>query len=170
MRFASGVDDEAMLADLEARYTDVGPALRPGSVDNLDELGLLPLVLAALVTGLGALAGGLALTAATSRSRRELATLLALGASRGQVGRTVVAHGITLAGVAIVLGTPIGVGIGRAVYRAVADGIGAIVRPAVPLASLAALAAGAVLAAIVLATPPALAAARRRPALALRNE
>ena len=167
--YGAGVDVDAAVADLESRYIDAGRPERPGTIDNLDQLGLLPFVLAAIVTGLGAVAGGLALTAGTARNRRELATLHALGASRGQISWTVVAHSLTLAGIGILLGTPLGIAIGRAVYVAVAEGIGALARPTVPLPALALLALGAIVVALLLAVPSA-ARVRRRPALALRAE
>jgi ABC-type antimicrobial peptide transport system permease subunit len=138
---------------------------RPGSVDNLDELGPLPLVLATAVAGLGVLAGALALVVGTNRSRRELSTLRAVGAVRRQLLATVFGHALTVAAVGVVLGLPLGIALGRSVYLAVASDVGAIARPVVPVVGIAAVCAATVLIASLVATVPAV-----RVAAACRHE
>jgi ABC-type lipoprotein release transport system permease subunit len=169
-RFARDVSEAAGMATLRKHFPNVEVPPRPGSIDNLDELGLLPAVLAIVVGVLGAVAAGVALMAGTSRRRRELATQRSVGATGGQLSATVVWHAAALVLVGIVFGVPLGIALGRAVYLTVVNGIGAIARPELAAGGLALLVAGAVVAALVLALVPAINAARLRPGPALRSE
>jgi ABC-type lipoprotein release transport system permease subunit len=153
-RFAPGVDHDRKLAELQDQLGAVDAVPRPSSIDNFDELGALPLVLAVVVVLLGAFGSGLTLTMGTHRSRRELATLRALGASRPQLAGTVLFHAETLAVIGVLVGVPIGLALGRAIYRAVIDSLGALGRPVVPLQAVLALAFGTLAVAALLAVVP----------------
>ena len=160
VRFAPGVDADAKIGALADEFDLAQPVARPGSVDNLDELGSLPLVLAIAVAGLGVFAGAVAVVIGTNRSRRELSTLRAVGAVRRQIAGTVFAHALTIAVIGVVVGLPLGIALGRSVYLAVASGIGAIARPEVPLAGIAVVGVGTLLIALVMASVPAVRVAR----------
>lgn len=170
VRFRPGVDVDAALAAMSERYEDVGGLEPPSSIDNLDELGLLPTVLAVLVAGLGVVAGAQALGASLSRSRREHATLRALGATSAQLGQTVIAHAVSLAAIGALAGVPLGVALGRTVFLAVADGLGALGQAAVPGPTIGLVVTGAVLASMLLATVPARRVASRGLVAALQPE
>jgi len=119
---------------------------------------------------LGVLAVGHTLVTAVRRRGRDLAVLKALGLGPGQVWAAVAwqASLVVIAGLA--LGVPIGVAAGRWAWTLVANGVGVVNRPEVPLVGLAALLPAALLIANVVAAFPAWAAARTRPALVLRAE
>jgi ABC-type lipoprotein release transport system permease subunit len=153
VRFAPGVAAGDKTQALSEQFGDAEPVPPPGSVDNLDELGSLPSVLAAAVAALGLFAGGVAVVVGTKRSRRELWTLRAVGAVRRQIAGTVFFHTLTIAAVGVVVGLPVGVAMGRTVYLAVASGIGAIARPVVPMGAIAAVGIGVVLIAALLSLP-----------------
>ena len=88
----------------------------------------------------------------------------------GQLAATVGFHALALALIGLVVGVPLGIALGRAVYLVVVDGIGAIARPEVPPGGIALLVAGAVVTALVIALLPALRAVSLRPGPALRTE
>jgi ABC-type lipoprotein release transport system permease subunit len=116
------------------------------------------------------LAVGHTLVTTVRRRRRDLAVLKALGFQPHQVSSTVAWQATLLAVVGLAVGLPLGVAIGRWTWSLVANGLGVVNRPVVPLAGLAIIVAAGVLAANLLAALPAWAAARTRPALALRTE
>ncbi|MDQ3306240.1 MAG: FtsX-like permease family protein, partial [Actinomycetota bacterium] len=106
----------------------------------------------------------------SARQRREVAVLKAVGFVRRQVWAILGSQAITLAAVAVALGIPVGVAVGRGAWALVAGRIGVVVAPVVPIAELAATVLAAVLVANLLAALPARAAVRARPAIVLRSE
>jgi ABC-type antimicrobial peptide transport system permease subunit len=86
------------------------------------------------------------------------------------VSRTVVAEATTLALLALAFGLPIGVVVGRAVWRAFANWQGFPAIPTVAWLPLIAISFAVVVVAAVIALLPAWLAARTRPAVALRSE
>ena len=142
----------------------------PVEVDRLRHIGWLPATLAVLLAGLALLAVGHALVTGVRRRRRDLALLKTLGFSRGQLRATVAWQATTLATVGLVIGIPSGLIVGRLVWRLVADGLGVSATAALPALALL-VAIPAVLALVnFTAFFPARAAARTRPAVALRSE
>ena len=63
----------------------------------------------------------------------ELATLKSLGFTRRQVSSTVLWQSTTVALVALVVGLPLGVAAGRAVWVLLADRLGAVSQPVTPV-------------------------------------
>ena len=82
-----------------------------------------------------------ALFGSSRRRRRDLALLSTLGFRRRQVAGTVAWQAVTLVGLALLLGVPLGIAAGRAVWTALIDGLGAVPEPIVPAGRLAALSA-----------------------------
>jgi ABC-type lipoprotein release transport system permease subunit len=113
---------------------------------------------------------GHTLVSTVRRRRADLGVLKALGFDRGQVRATVAWQASLLAAVGLVLGVPLGVAAGRWAWKLVADGVGVVNRPEVPLAALATIVPAAVLIANVIAALPARVAARTQPAVVLRTE
>jgi ABC-type lipoprotein release transport system permease subunit len=107
---------------------------------------------------------------AVRRRRGELAVLRALGLTPLQVRMVVVTHGSALAVIGLVIGMPLGVVVGRDIWRVVAGFTPLDYQP--PLAVLALLLIGpaTVLAANLLAAWPGRRAARLRPAQVLHAE
>ena len=110
------------------------------------------------------------LLVSVARRRRETGLLKSLGFIRRQVAAAVCWQASTVALVGIVVGAPIGIAVGRVLWRVFATNFGVVPVPVVPLLTLAALAVGVLAAANVLAAVPALTAARSHPGPLLRAE
>jgi ABC-type antimicrobial peptide transport system permease subunit len=110
------------------------------------------------------------LVVSVSRRRRELSLLKVLGFARGQVAGTVGWQATTLAVAGLLIGLPLGIAAGQALYRLFAVSFGVVAVPVAPAALLAVLAAAILVAANLLAAGPAIAAARGRPGPVLREQ
>jgi ABC-type lipoprotein release transport system permease subunit len=163
----------ASLVDLSlcgADPTCAKPAERPGDLSNYARVRATPLVLAG-VLGLMAL-GTLSHTLITSvrRRRRDLAVLKTLGLSRRQVSAVTSWQATTMGGVALLLGVPVGVALGRLAWRVFAEQLGVGPQPATPVAALLLAGLATLILANLIAAVPAQLAARTRPAVVLRSE
>jgi len=171
VKFKPGVDRSAATASLHDVF---GPeVLRPftgGEVGDLAKVSSLPYVLASLLVVLGVGAMALTLLASVRRRRRDLAVLKTLGFVRRQVSATVAWQASILAAVALVVGVPCGVALGRWTWHLVASGLGTPAPPIVPLVALALVGPVTLLVANALAGGPGWAAGKVRPAEALRAE
>jgi ABC-type lipoprotein release transport system permease subunit len=178
-RIAPGADRAATkrrVAALTARYSALsdypGPAgtTTPVEVERLPQINWFPATLALLLAALALLAVGHALVTSVRRRRRELALLKTIGFDRGQVRATVAWQATTLAIIGVAAGIPIGLVVGRSIWRLVADGLGVANGATFPAPALVALALGALVLVNLVAFVPARTAARTRPAVALRSE
>jgi cytochrome d ubiquinol oxidase subunit II len=123
-----------------------------------------------LVAAIGAGALAHALVQTLRRRRRDLAILKTLGFRRGQVRTAVAWQASTIVLIALAIGLPIGIMLGRVLWTTFADGLGVIAVPRVPIVVVwLAVLAGLALANMI-AAPPAGNAARTSPALVLRTE
>ena len=102
--------------------------------------------------------------------RRELALLRALGFSRRQLYASVSWQATIIALAALIIGSPLGVAFGRAVWRWFADGLGAAAPPETPWLWIGVAVVATVVLANVVAAVPGRSAARTRPAIVLRDE
>lgn len=154
------------------RHTDlpVSPATPPSEIKNLRLVGSSPWVVAAFLAALGAGAVGHALVVSVRAGRRDLAVLRTLGFVRGQVQAAVRWQASAMVAIGLVAGLPLGVGVGRWVWRLAVQSTGALVEPVMPAALLAAIVPVAVVLANLAAAIPARAAGRMRPAEVLRAE
>lgn len=107
------------------------------------------------------------ITTATRRRRHDLAVMRAMGFVRRQIGEVIAWQATAVAGVTTVAGVPIGFIIGRQVWRVVAERMPVFPEIAVPWAAIV---AGALLIANLVAVPPAVLARRVRAAEVLRAE
>jgi hypothetical protein len=89
-------------------------------------------------------------------------TIKVLGFVNRQVGSVVAWQATTLAGIGIIVGTPLGVIIGRVVWRVFANNLGAVPVSVVPIWFLVGLLAGVVVVANLIAIGPALVATRSK--------
>ena len=171
-RLAPGVERAAAVRTIKRMpgIEDAGTATLPVEIDRLRQVDQLPIVLAAFLALLAVAAVGHALVTAVRRRRRDLAILRTLGFSRGQVRATVAWQATTLALVGLVFGIPLGILVGRAVWRVVADGLGVSTTATVPTLAVLLIVPAALVLANLLALLPARAAARTRPAAVLRSE
>ena len=104
------------------------------------------------------------------RRKHELAVLKTFGFTGGQVRATIGWQATTLAAVSIVLGVPIGIFLGRFAWRLLADNLGVSTEAWIPFFQPLVVVAAAILIVNLIGLLPARAAARTRPAVALRSE
>jgi len=110
------------------------------------------------------------LVTAVRKRRRDLAILKTIGFVRRQVRSAVAWQATTLMLVALAIGIPVGIAIGRWVWTAFAGSIGVVPAPTVRLAVVLLSIPVAIGAANLIAALPARAAAATKPALVLREE
>jgi ABC-type lipoprotein release transport system permease subunit len=175
---ADGVEADSVASELTERFapaTDAGvmqpyTLLRPAELDGARDangtIGAIAAVLAA-----AAVAGLAAVTMASVRARRrELAILRALGFTGSDLRRSVRWQAGSMTAVAVVVGVPLGVALGRLVWQTFAETLGVDSVPTVALVLILAIAAGAMVLAVAVALPAAHLAARMSVAGALRPE
>jgi ABC-type antimicrobial peptide transport system permease subunit len=165
--------DPATVEHRVANIADVGRPFGPTvpvEVDRLRQVNWLPVTLAGLLSLLALLAVGHALVTSVRRRRRDLAVLKTLGFDRGQIRATIAWQATTLALVGLIIGIPAGILVGSFVWRQVATGLGIATTPQIPVLALLLTIPAALVAVNLIAYAPARAAARTRPAVALRSE
>jgi putative ABC transport system permease protein len=111
-----------------------------------------------------------ALVSSVRRRHGDLAVLKVLGFVPRQVSAAVAWQATAFAAMAVLVGLPLGVAVGRWAWLLVAGQLGVVPEPAVPPRQVLAVIAGALLAANLIATAPGWVAGRLRPAVVLRSE
>ncbi len=144
--------------------------ITPTSLVNFGEAVNFPLIFGAMLAVAGAATLVHLLVVSVSRRRHEIGLLKALGFVNGQVASAVIWQATTLAVIAVLIGTPLGIVIGDVVWKAFANNLGAVPVPVVQVWLLAALATGVLVVANLLAVAPALVATRSQPAQLLRTQ
>ncbi len=139
-------------------------------VQEIQDLELLPVALSAFLALLAVSAVGHALSIAVRRRRHDLAVLRALGITRRQSRLVVTTQASLLAVIGLLFGVPLGIALGRAVWRTVAGFTPLAYHPPVALAALLLIAPAALLAANALAAWPQRRAARLHAGQVLRSE
>lgn len=177
LALSPGVERRRVVAALERELeldpdelTSSSGVERPSDVLNFGRVERMPLVLAAILAGLAAATLAHVLVSAVRRHRRDLALLKTLGFVRRQVSLTVASQATAMVLAALAVGVPVGIAVGRWVWTSVADDLGVVAVPDVPLVAVALVVPAAVLLANLIAAVPAAAAARTRPAVVLRSE
>ena len=108
------------------------------------------------------------LVVSVSRRRRDLGLLKVLGFVNRQVVATVSWQATTLALVGVVVGVPLGLIVGRAVWNAFANNLGVVPVTVLPTLVVAAIAVGVLVGANVIAIAPAWVATRSKAGELLR--
>jgi hypothetical protein len=165
----------ARLARLVAQPDDpfaveVAGLQRPSDIVSYEHVRSTPLVLAGVLALLAVATVAHALVTAVRRRRRDLSLLKTLGFSRRQVSASVAWQATTLGAVALVIGVPLGVIIGRWSWTALANDLGTVARPVVPLLAVLGAVPAVLLLVNAVAFVPGRIAARLRPAAVLRTE
>jgi hypothetical protein len=166
-----GADPQAVMArhDPDEQSEHI-TAFEPRNVDNLRAVGSIPWVLALFLAVLAVAAVGHALVTSVRARRRDVAVLRTIGLVRAQAVAAVIVQASTTILAGALVGIPVGVALGRWTWTGIAEGLGVVVVPVVPLVGVAvAVVAGLVLANLA-AVGPAAIAARLRPAAVLRTE
>jgi predicted lysophospholipase L1 biosynthesis ABC-type transport system permease subunit len=143
------------------------PSRLPG-VQEIKDVAVLPLALSGFLALLALGAVGHALAIAVQR--RELAVLRALGLTRRQSRLVVITQASVLAVIGLVFGVPLGVALGRSIWRGVAGFTPLAYRPPLAVWALLLIGPAALLAANLLAAWPSERAARLRAGHILRSE
>ena len=155
---AAGQADATRIVDTSQGAAQ--PPVVPTSLVNFGEAVNFPLILGFMLALFGVATLLHLLVVSVSRLRRETGLLKSIGFVNIQVGAAVCWQATTVALLGIVVGIPLGVAIGREVWRAFATNLGAVPVATVPTWVIAALGAGVLVVANLLAIAPALAAAR----------
>jgi predicted lysophospholipase L1 biosynthesis ABC-type transport system permease subunit len=158
---------EAAMAEGELAIID--RPQRPSDVRSLESVRRTPEVIAAVLAVLAGAALTFVLVAGVRGRRRELTLLRTFGFRRRDLAATVVCQSLLTATLALGIGMPLGVVIGRWSWTVLADTLGVAPAPRVPW-TLWLVALGALVLAALVALVPGAMAARVRPALALRAE
>jgi ABC-type lipoprotein release transport system permease subunit len=143
---------------------------QPGAIVNIARVRTIPFALAVVLAALALLTVGHVMVTSTRGSRRELAILRSLGARSGWIARAVHWHATLFTLFCVAVGIPLGVIIGRLVWIAFAQNMGAIDNALVPVAAVVVGVLAIVALANVAAAIPARRARRVRPAQLLRTE
>ena len=149
---------------------DVGLPMAPTNLVNFGEDVNFPVILGSVLIVFGVATLLHVLVVGVTRRRHEVGLLKSLGFLRRQVASTVFWQTSTVALIGLVCGVPLGVAIGRLVWRAFADYLGVVPVPVVTLQEIGTIALGTLVVANLLAAGPAIVAARIRPASLLRAE
>jgi hypothetical protein len=144
--------------------------LKPASVTNLGQVEEMPRYLAAFLAVLSLVTLGHAITTGTRRRAREFGTLQALGVTPRARATIVATHTLTIVGIALLVGVPVGLLLGTRVWSSIADRANVVVRSVVPGSWVAVGALATFVAALGLAALPAWHAFRSRAVETLRAE
>ena len=130
----------------------------------------MPFVLAGILALLAVATLAHLLVSAVRRRRRDLAILKTLGFSRGQVTAAVLWQSATLTALALLIGVPLGIGVGRWLWNFFATQQGVVVEPRIPVPAVLLVIPAAIVLAGLVAAVPARVASLTKPALVLRTE
>jgi ABC-type lipoprotein release transport system permease subunit len=171
--FAPGVNRSRLPADL-ASLGQLFPFQQffapPSDLADLARARGAPLAAAAVLALLAAATSAHLMVTSVRRRRRDLAVLMTLGLIRRQVRAAIAWQATSLAVVALLVGVPVGIVIGRTTWTVYANSLGIVPEPVIPAALLALVAGGAIVLVNLTAVLPARAAAHMQPAMALRAE
>ncbi len=149
---------------------ELSPPDKLAEVAELEQVRVLPIVLGGFLAVLAIGAVGHALATAVRRRAHDIAVLRALGMTQWQCRWVTVTQATLLALIGLVFGVPLGIAVGRTVWRAVADYTPIQYVPPAAFWALALIGPAALLLANLLAALPGHRAARLRVAHILRAE
>ncbi|MBK5333460.1 MAG: FtsX-like permease family protein, partial [Ilumatobacteraceae bacterium] len=169
-QFINTLGDGVLSWDRAGRQPSVhvGP-VRPAQIADIASIRTAPPLLAALI----ALTMIIGLVASLGRAirtrRRELAVLRALGCRASQIYATLCWQALTVVAIGLVVGVPLGVIAGSALWRSFAGGLGIVAAPTLPSIGIGVVIGAAIVVTICAALPSGRRAAAERPAAALRE-
>jgi predicted lysophospholipase L1 biosynthesis ABC-type transport system permease subunit len=143
---------------------------RPNDIRNYSRVRDTPLILGGVLALLAVGTLAHVLVTAVRRRRRDLAILKTLGLVRRQVLGVVEWQALSLAGVALLIGVPLGLLAGRWAWSLFASSVGLAPAVSIPIALVVLIIPVTAVVAALIAAWPGRAAARLRPATVLRAE
>jgi hypothetical protein len=178
IRYADGVSIEAELAHLRDTTAplagfaglDVLPFQRPAEIVSSSEIGVAPIALALGLTAGAMVCLLIALRQSVRARSKDLAVLAALGFTRRQRAATMMWHSTVIVAIGLVVGIPLGVIVGRQLWRAFAGRIDVVADTVTVWPTSALIALLALVLANLVASAPARAASRLNVATALRDQ
>jgi hypothetical protein len=175
VRAAPGIDIESLGRSLNDEYPGAVSSgenlpFPPTEVANLTNIRAMPAWLAGFVVLLGVASLLHVLLVTVWRRRSELAVLRSIGLTPRQTAACLIWQSLTITGLGLVVGVPLGLIIGNAAWFAVADPIGVATDSAPPLTTIAFAVVLSLVVAALLAVGPGWGAAHARPAPSLRGE
>lgn len=175
VRLRDGADPDAVVTRFEATFgcegdCDLTPASPPTDIAYLDRVSNLPQSSAGAMVAVGVAMTIHALVLVGRRSRRAIAVLRSIGATRRQAARCLFTQATIVVATAAGLGLVLGLVVGRAVWQLFADELGVVPTPKIDWSGTGAAVTGLVLLALLVASVPAWLTARRPPAVALRAD
>ena len=129
--------------------------IAPTSLINFGEAVNFPLIFGGMLAVFGAATLLHLLIVSVSRRRRDVGLLKTLGFVKRQVGSTVAWQATTIALIGVIIGVPLGIVVGQAVWKVFANNLGAVPVSVVPIWFIAVLSAGVLVAANLIALGPA---------------
>ncbi len=170
-RSAPGPAGAAALARYTSKYRSyVAQPEEPAELVNFGESVDFPLLFGGMLVLFCAATMVHLLLVSVTRRRAEAGLLKVLGFARYQVAAVVSWQATTVALVGTAAGVPLGIAVGKVLWRVFATNFGVVPFTVVEALPVAAIAVGVLTAANVLAFLPALLAARAHPAQLLRAE
>jgi hypothetical protein len=148
----------------------VSTDLRPPDISDYSRVRQTPVVLGLVLALLGVATLAYVLVSSIRRRRRVLAILKTLGFVSREVSTTVAAQSTAIAALSLLLGIPIGIALGRAVWGLFANSVGVANDASVPLFPVLVMIPCVLLLANLIAAGPGWAAGRVRAAAVLRAE
>ena len=175
VRVAPGLDTQVLGRILNEEYPDAVSSgenlpFPPAEVANLRNIRSMPAWLAAFVVLLGVASLLHVLYVTVWRRRSELAVLRSIGLTPRQTAGCLIWQALTITGIGLVVGVPLGLVIGNAAWFAVANPIGVATDAAPQPTMIGSAVLVSLLVAVLLAVVPGWGAARARPAQSLRVE
>ena len=167
---SAGTKVSTLQAELSKVGLDAAPPGPVADVTNLGQVRNLPYLLAGFLIVLGLGAAAHALLTVSRRRAKELAVLRAVGLSPRQAAACVGWQAVVVAAIALLIGIPVGLAIGREAWRRVAASIPLVYVGPFDPRLLVLVIPGALIALLVLALAPAWRAAHLRTAATLRAE
>ena len=169
VRVVPGPEGKAAISHyLDTYRSTTALAITPTSLVNFGEAVNFPLIFGVMLAVVGAATLAHLLVVSVARRRREIGLLKVLGFVNRQVAAAVSWQATTLALIGIVVGVPLGVVAGEAIWNAFANNLGAVPISVVPIWLVVTLAVGVLVVANLLAIGPALVATRSKPARLLQ--
>ena len=169
--FRAETESLLLAADRDADEAVVAiTAERPTDIVALDRVRDAPWLVARLLALLMLTQIAVALVAAARARRRDLALLKTVGFVRRQAAATMGWQSITALTIAVVLGAPVGVALGRALWTALGDRLGVVPAAVTPVGPLLVLTAALFLGGGLISLAGGALLARTTPASALRSE
>jgi ABC-type antimicrobial peptide transport system permease subunit len=175
VRVAPGQDIQELGRSLNEEYPGAVSSgenlpLPPAQVANLTNIRSVPAWLAAFVVLLGVASLLHVLLVTVWRRRSELAVLRSIGLTPRQTAACLIWQALTITGIGLVVGVPLGLVMGNAAWFAVARPIGVATDADPPLTEIGFAVLVSLAVAVLLAVVPGCFAARARPAQSLRVE